>query len=72
MKSRNRVKEWEEHEMDLKPFMNLMVVLIPMLLLSAEFAKIAVVDVTLPEDRGSTRDIRGEKKKEKVGLTDVL
>jgi biopolymer transport protein ExbD len=41
-------------EMDLKPFMNLMVVLIPMLLLSAEFAKVAVIDIDLPKDRGST------------------
>lgn len=40
-------------EMDLKPFMNLMVVLIPMLLVSAEFAKVAVVDINLPEDRKS-------------------
>jgi biopolymer transport protein ExbD len=40
-------------EADMKPFMNLMVVLIPMLLLSAEFAKIAVIDIKLPENRGS-------------------
>ncbi|MBD3316464.1 MAG: hypothetical protein GF344_11810 [Chitinivibrionales bacterium] len=51
----NRVskKQWTSQEMDLKPFMNLMVVLIPMLLLSAEFAKIAVIDIKLPEERGS-------------------
>jgi biopolymer transport protein ExbD len=46
-------KEWDVQEMDLKPFMNLMVVLIPMLLLSAEFAKIAIIDIKLPEGRGS-------------------
>jgi biopolymer transport protein ExbD len=40
-------------ELDIKPFMNLMVVLIPMLLLSAEFAKVAVIDLKLPENRGS-------------------
>jgi biopolymer transport protein ExbD len=40
-------------EMDLKPFMNLMVVLIPLLLISAEFARIAIVDIKLPEGRGS-------------------
>jgi biopolymer transport protein ExbD len=39
--------------MDLKPFMNLMVVLIPLLLISAEFARIAIVDIKLPEGRGS-------------------
>ncbi len=40
-------------DMDIKPFMNLMVVLIPLLLLSAEFAKIAIIDLKLPENRGS-------------------
>lgn len=40
-------------DMDLKPFMNLMVVLIPMLLVSAEFAKVAIIDIKLPEARGS-------------------
>lgn len=51
----NNIKKrtFESSEMDLKPFMNLMVVLIPMLLLSAEFAKIAVIDLKLPENRGS-------------------
>ncbi|MBD3393476.1 MAG: hypothetical protein GF418_15175 [Chitinivibrionales bacterium] len=42
-----------EQEMDLKPFMNLMVVLIPLLLISAEFARIAIIDINLPEGRGS-------------------
>ena len=46
-------KEWVVREMDLKPFMNLMVVLIPMLLLSAEFARMAIIDIKLPEQRGS-------------------
>jgi biopolymer transport protein ExbD len=41
-------------DMDLKPFMNLMVVLIPMLLLSAEFSRVTVIDLKLPSDRGST------------------
>jgi hypothetical protein len=30
---------------DLKPFMNRMVTLIPMLLISAEFAKVAIIDI---------------------------
>ena len=41
-------------ELDLKCFMNLMVVLIPMLLVSAEFSKVSVIDIKLPEQRGST------------------
>jgi biopolymer transport protein ExbD len=50
---KQRKKLASSSEMDLKPFMNLMVVLIPMLLLSAEFAKIAIIDIKLPENRGS-------------------
>jgi len=53
MANKNMKKEWPEQEMDLKPFMNLMVVLIPMLLLSAEFAKVSIIDIKLPENRGS-------------------
>jgi len=56
-------------EMDLKPFMNLMVVLIPMLLLSAEFAKVAVIDIKLPEDTGSTPNLRVDTPPLKVDNT---
>lgn len=54
-------------EPDMKPFMNLMVVLIPMLLLSAEFAKIAIIDIKLPENRGSqtTQAVKAPPKEEK-------
>lgn len=41
-------------EPDLTPFMCLMVVLVPILLLQAEFAEISIIDVRLPEGRGST------------------
>ena len=53
MARESKKKSWPEQEMDFKPFMNLMVVLIPLLLLSAEFAKIAIIDIKLPEGRGS-------------------
>ena len=53
MARESKRKEWPDQEMDFKPFMNLMVVLIPLLLLSAEFAKIAIIDIKLPEGRGS-------------------
>jgi biopolymer transport protein ExbD len=44
-----------EHEVqiDLKPFINFLVVLIPVLMLSAEFAKISIINLKLPEGRGS-------------------
>ena len=43
------------HDMniDLKPFINFLVVLIPVLMLSAEFAKISIINLKLPEGRGS-------------------
>jgi biopolymer transport protein ExbD len=53
MANKVKKKEWKPEETDLKVFMSLMVVLIPMLLLSAEFAKIAIIDIKLPEARGS-------------------
>jgi biopolymer transport protein ExbD len=43
----------EDMEIDLKPFINFLVVLIPVLMLSAEFAKISVINMKLPEGRGS-------------------
>jgi len=64
-------------EMDLKPFMNLMVVLIPMLLLSAEFAKVAIIDIKLPEQRGSqtkttVKSAPTEDKSNKLLLTAII
>ncbi len=77
MASKVKKKEWVQEEMDLKPFMNLMVVLIPMLLLSAEFAKIAVIDIKLPEGRGSQTEKAVKKPKqqeeeEKLLLTAIV
>jgi biopolymer transport protein ExbD len=40
-------------DIDLKPFINFLVVLIPVLMLSAEFAKISIINLKLPEGRGS-------------------
>jgi biopolymer transport protein ExbD len=43
----------DDMQIDLKPFINFLVVLIPVLMLSAEFAKISVINLKLPEGRGS-------------------
>jgi len=64
-------------ELDLKCFMNLMVVLIPMLLMSAEFSKVAIIDIKLPEARGSqTTSAVTEQPKEdksaKILLTAII
>jgi biopolymer transport protein ExbD len=67
----------EAEDVNLMPFMNLMVVLIPMLLVSAEFAKVAVIDIKLPEARGSNTDVTqknppDENKDEKLLLTAII
>jgi biopolymer transport protein ExbD len=77
MANKMRIKEYEEPEIDLKCFMNLVVVLIPMLLMSAEFAKVAVIDIKLPELRGSNivnqqTEQPAEDKSEKLLLTAIV
>lgn len=77
MANRKKKSVMVSSEMDLKPFMNLMVVLIPMLLVSAEFAKVAVVDIKLPEARGSqtkqqVTDAPVEDKSDKLLLTAII
>lgn len=77
MANKVRKKSAAAQEMDLKPFMNLMVVLIPMLLLSAEFAKVAIIDIKLPEQRGSqtkttVKSASTEDKSEKLLLTAII
>lgn len=54
MANKIRRSSQELKEVDLTSFMNLMVVLIPILLASAEFAKIATIDISLPTDGGSS------------------
>jgi len=53
MANKIKKKKTAPEDLDLTVFMCLMVVLIPILLVSAEFAKIATVDITLPKGRGS-------------------
>lgn len=53
MANKIKKKNTQPEDLDLTVFMSLMVVLIPILLVSAEFAKVATVDITLPKGRGS-------------------
>jgi biopolymer transport protein ExbD len=74
---KRRKKLTGETEIDLKPFMNIIVTLIPVLLLSAEFAKVAVIDIKLPEGRGSqTQQVQkiapDEDKSNKLLLTAII
>jgi biopolymer transport protein ExbD len=54
------VEEGGGHDLniDLKPFINFLVVLIPVLMLSAEFAKISIINLKLPEGRGSSTSVK--------------
>jgi biopolymer transport protein ExbD len=74
---KKRKKLCGSSEIDLKPFMNIIVTLIPVLLMSAEFAKIAVIDIKLPEGRGSTTQVKQtvapeEDKSNKLLLTAII
>jgi len=74
---KRRKKLMGETEIDLKPFMNIIVTLIPVLLLSAEFAKVSVIDIKLPEGRGSqTQTVQktppDEDKSNKLLLTAII
>ena len=51
---RNRRRQLAEAELDITAFMNLMIVLVPVLLLSLVFSQVTAIDVNLPQ--GSARD----------------
>ena len=45
--------EQADGEIDLKPFINFLIVMIPVLMLSADYASMAIINMKLPENRGS-------------------
>ncbi|MBD3320184.1 MAG: hypothetical protein GF350_03725 [Chitinivibrionales bacterium] len=63
-------------DVNLQPFMCLMVVLVPILLLQAEFAKISIIDINLPQGRGSQTQKTVKKRKQeeenKLLLTAII
>ena len=52
---RRRAKE-DPAELDITTFLNLMVVLVPFLLITAVFSRIAVVELNLPSENNNTSD----------------
>ncbi|TGD75634.1 biopolymer transporter ExbD [Mangrovimicrobium sediminis] len=58
---RHRRPPVEQAELDITAFMNLMIVLVPILLLGMVFARITVVDVFLPEGASGESDERLER-----------
>ncbi len=74
--SARRMKEEVETEPNMVPFMNLMVVLIPLLLSSSEFVKLGMVEIKLPESAQSSGGAGGgedeQKKEAKLELGVVI
>ncbi|RMD95082.1 MAG: biopolymer transporter ExbD [Calditrichaeota bacterium] len=65
-----RTNEEEQVEPNLTPIMNLMVVLIPLLLTSAEFIKIGSLELNLPPAAGPVREAM-QKPQEKTRTLDL-
>lgn len=67
--SKRRKTEELDMELDIRPVMNLMVVLIPLLLAGAEFVKVGVIEINLPPPQGpgtGQSKISNEQEKQKM------
>ncbi len=51
---KNRRRKYTEAELDITAFMNLMIVLVPVLLLGLVFSQVTAIDVNLPEGTAAT------------------
>jgi len=70
MARRDRGGDDENAELNLVPFMNMVVVIIPMLLLSVVFLKAGVINITSPKlSVGPPSEKKPEKKKKPLNLT---
>jgi biopolymer transport protein ExbD len=68
--SERRNTKYAEADLDIRPIMNLMVVLIPLLLAGAQFVKNTVIEVNLPASKGaSSSDTPEPKEEEKKEVT---
>ncbi len=77
MAQRGRKKSSGTKDVDIIPFMCIMAVLVPVLLLQAEFAKVAIIEINLPEGRGSqtqqtVKERPKEEKANKLMLTAII
>lgn len=72
--SGRRIKQEVDTEPNIAPMMNLMVILIPLLLSSAEFVKIGAIELKLPESSGGggSSEASEEKKDVKLDLGIVI
>lgn len=70
MARRGRGSDDEDGELDLVPFMNMVVILIPLLLLSVVFLKVGVINITSPKlSVGPPSEKKPKKKKKPLNLT---
>lgn len=72
MNSFSRKRERQEADLDITPFMNLMIVLVPVLLLSMVFTRITVIDIQLPLAAGESSEQIAQKQAEVVIGPDAL
>ncbi len=72
--SMRRMVQIEEMELDIKPVMNLMVVLIPLLLAGSEFTKLAIKELNLPPAKGGNGggDEAPKETEKKLGLKIII
>jgi biopolymer transport protein ExbD len=63
---RRRLSQYAEAELDITAFMNLMIVLVPVLLLSFVFSQITAIDINLPEASSGDSDATNEDQIELV------
>ena len=66
MNTFSRKRDAQEADLDITPFMNLMIVLVPVLLLSMVFTRITVIDIQLPLAAGSSASEIAQKQAEVV------
>lgn len=69
--SKRRKSEELDMELDIRPVMNLMVVLIPLLLAGAEFVKVGIIEINLPPAKAqgpghNKEQLAKEKEKQKL------
>jgi len=63
--TRRRYRDLIENDLEIMPLMNLFVAMIPMLLISAVFLNVTVIDMKAPPD---ATEANGENKKENLAL----
>lgn len=69
MAARHEHKGTDEADIDVTAFMNLMIVLVPVLLLSMTFTQITVMDITLPELTGGASVSQTQQSRLEVEIT---